>query len=663
MGGTRGHARSAEARPILRLLLRRRFASPRSPNSSPSIGGRWLGSLFAPQHPRGQDCDRPRFRGARILGLLGALIATLVATTAMAQPPTIVYPPPNHETTADRIFLIGTAPARDAVTINGTPVRRSKAGHFAPSFPLQIGSNTFSLKAGGTSLSLSVKRLPATPGDGLTALQPDRESLHLPGEWVCFGATAPKDATVTVTLGDRSLKLAPVGPTLPDNSAVLVDRPGSIEGTSQGAVKAPAQAPIVVDTVRGCTQFQAPTTLVPQFSMVRSASASQAGGAQAGAGQTITQAGAKLQILNANDIETIQVTADQGVARTGPSTDYSRLTPLPKGVRARVVGREGDWLELDYGGWIRRSETSSLAGLALPPSLIRSVAVRNQGDRTEVRFPLQMAVPIAIDQRGNHLALTLYNATAQTDTIRIGPNPIVSQLNWQQVRPGELRYDLTLKGQQWGYETRYDGSTLVLSLRHGPPLKSTSLKTSLKGIKIVLDPGHGGPEDSGARGPTGYPEKNVALKISQMLRQELVAKGATVVLTRETDVDLGLRERMDRIQAERPTLALSLHYNALPDQGDAIGTQGVAAFWYHDQAQGLAQSLHDSLVQGLNRPSYGVFWNNLALTRPTIAPTVMLELGFMINPDEFEWIIDPQAQARLVKVLADGIQTWLRQSA
>jgi N-acetylmuramoyl-L-alanine amidase len=69
--------------------------------------------------------------------------------------------------------------------------------------------------------------------------------------------------------------------------------------------------------------------------------------------------------------------------------------------------------------------------------------------------------------------------------------------------------------------------------------------------------------------------------------------------------------------------------------------------------------MHDYLVKNLNRPSYGVFWNNLALTRPAIAPSVLLELGFMINPLEFEWITDPNAQQQLAKSLARGIMTWL----
>ncbi|MBD0346830.1 MAG: N-acetylmuramoyl-L-alanine amidase, partial [Coleofasciculus sp. Co-bin14] len=76
--------------------------------------------------------------------------------------------------------------------------------------------------------------------------------------------------------------------------------------------------------------------------------------------------------------------------------------------------------------------------------------------------------------------------------------------------------------------------------------------------------------------------------------------------------------------------------NALPDDGDAIKTKGVSTFWYHAQAHSLAVYLHNHLVKTLNRPSYGVFWNNLALTRPSGTPSVLLELGFMINPDEYE---------------------------
>ena len=99
---------------------------------------------------------------------------------------------------------------------------------------------------------------------------------------------------------------------------------------------------------------------------------------------------------------------------------------------------------------------------------------------------------------------------------------------------------------------------------------------------------------------------------------------------------MSLKERIAMINEIKPTLSLSIHYNALPDNGDAINTAGIGMFWYHPQAHSLSVFLHNYLVDKLNRPSYGVFWNNLALTRPHTAPSILMELGFMINPVEFE---------------------------
>jgi N-acetylmuramoyl-L-alanine amidase len=121
--------------------------------------------------------------------------------------------------------------------------------------------------------------------------------------------------------------------------------------------------------------------------------------------------------------------------------------------------------------------------------------------------------------------------------------------------------------------------------------------------------------------------------------------GATVIMTRTDDSAVSVNDRPDQINQVEPTLALSIHYNALPDAGDAENTAGIGAFWFNTQSHSLAQFLHDYLVTELDRPSYGVFWNNLALTRPHVAPSVLLELGFMINPTEFEWIVDPEEQA------------------
>jgi N-acetylmuramoyl-L-alanine amidase len=227
------------------------------------------------------------------------------------------------------------------------------------------------------------------------------------------------------------------------------------------------------------------------------------------------------------------------------------------------------------------------------------------------------------------------------------------------VTPEQVQYTFNLKkDQQWGYQLKYNGTSLVLSLRK-PPVLPRSKQKPLTDIKILLDPGHGGKE-SGARGPTGYLEKDVNLKVSKLVRDELNKRGATVVMTREEDKDVSLPERQAIIDKEQPAIAISIHYNSLPDDGDAENTKGVGTFWYHPQAHSLAVFMHNSLVKKLKRPSYGVFWNNLALTRPASAPSVLLELGFMINPDEFEWVTNEKEQKKLARAIADGIVEWFK---
>jgi N-acetylmuramoyl-L-alanine amidase len=584
-----------------------------------------------------------------ILGL--ALLGTVMTSPVMAeQRLSVVYPPADHQTTAERIFLIGTAPPTGEVLVNGKAIARSPAGHFAPSFPLQLGENQFTLRHNDRELQIKVTRLSTEPvvpqglAFGKDSLTPAVNVAKMPGELICFGAIAPANATVSVKLGNQTIPLLPQSQDvqLPPNSAVLTqaNQPSSRSFTGQ---------------YQGCATAESPSSLgAPQFQLTMN-------------GQTITQAGqGKISILSPAQVEVAEVTANVGTARTGPTTDYSRLTPLPKGARATVTGREGEWVRLDYGAWIKASEVRILPGAVPPRSLIRSIRARQVEGATEVVFPLQVPVPVSVQQGDRTFTLTLYNTTAQTDTIRLDDDPLISRLDWQQVAPGQLQYTFNLKSQQqWGYNLRYEGTSLILSLRHPPKVSSiqnqqtkTQNPQPLAGIKILLDPGHGGPEDSGSTGPTGYKEKEVNLVVSKLVQQQLLARGATVYMTREDDRDVPLQDRVAMIDKIQPAIAVSIHYNALPDNGDAMNTKGIGTFWYNTQAHSLAMFLHNYLVQKLERPSYGVFWNNLALTRPHTTPSVLLELGFMINPVEFEWIVNPQEQQKLAVAIADGITQW-----
>ncbi|HEY9601004.1 MAG TPA: N-acetylmuramoyl-L-alanine amidase [Allocoleopsis sp.] len=575
-----------------------------------------------------------------ILGL--AMLGSVVTLPARAeQPLSVVYPPTVYQTTASQIFLLGTAPAGGEVLVNGKAIARSPAGYFAPSFPLQLGENRFTLRYQNQQVQLNVTRKSTepTPPVGLAfakdSLTPATDIARMPGELICFGAIAPPNATVSVKLADQTIPLLPQSQDvqLPPNSGALTqnDRPVSRSFIGQ---------------YQGCANAEAPADLgLPQFQLTMN-------------GKTIAQQGSgKISILSPAKLEVAEVTADAGTARTGPSTDHSRLTPLPKGTRATVTGREGEWVRLDYGGWIKASEVRIIPGAVPPRSLIRSIRARQVDGATEVVFPLQVPVPVSVLQGDRTLTLTLYNTTAQTDIIRLDDDPLISRLDWQQTAPNQVQYTFNLKSpQQWGYTLRYEGTSLVLSLRHPPNAKIPNSK-SLTGIKILLDPGHGGAE-SGAVGPTGYAEKAVNLVMSKLLRDQLVARGATVYMTREDDKDVSLQDRVATIDKLKPAIAISIHHNSLPDDGDAMNTKGFAAFWYNAQAHSLAVFLHNYVVSKLGRPSYGVYWDNLALTRTTSTPSVLLELGFMSNPSEFETVVNPQSQEKLVEAIADGISQW-----
>ncbi|MEM7772791.1 MAG: N-acetylmuramoyl-L-alanine amidase [Cyanobacteria bacterium P01_A01_bin.37] len=557
----------------------------------------------------------------------------------------VVYPPNGHETTAQQIFLIGTAPPDGEVRVNGVVIERSPAGHFAPSFPLERGNNSFMLEFQDQRIELTVTRSGGTSPvpDGSMfvseSLYPTVNIARLPGESICFEAIAPPNAEVSVRLSDQVIPLrsSGTGVALPPNSAVLTQQNSPTDITSSQAA-----------TYQGCHSFLAPGNLGnPSYQLFHNGQ------------EQIQPAAGTIDILDPSTPDIAEVIGRSGAARTGPSTDYSRLTPLPPGTQSAITGRESNWYRLDYGVWIRDTDVTVKPGAAPLRSLIRSIRSRQTDGWTEVLFPLQAPVPISVEQGDDTFTLILHNTTAQTDTIFVDNDPIIRRLDWTQPSPDNVRYTFRLHSeQQWGYTLRYEDTTLILALRHPPTI--SPVRNDLEGIRIVIDPGHGG-EELGARGPTGFPEKDVNLIVSSLLRDELVQRGATVFMTREEDVTLSLGDRIDQINQLEPTLALSIHYNALPDNGDAINTAGIGMFWYNPQAHDLSVFLHDYLTITLDRPSYGVFWNNLALTRPTTAPSVLLELGFMINPTEFEWIVDSQEQQRLAGAIADGIAEWLQQ--
>ncbi|MFO0171999.1 MAG: N-acetylmuramoyl-L-alanine amidase, partial [Aphanizomenon sp.] len=120
-------------------------------------------------------------------------------------------------------------PPGGQVLINGKLVKRSQAGHFSPSFPLQLGENIFKVRYQNQEREIKINRvstqpeLPAGLGFAKDSLTPATDITRLPGELICFSAIAPPQATVWVNLVNQNITLLaqPSFAQLPPDASIL----------------------------------------------------------------------------------------------------------------------------------------------------------------------------------------------------------------------------------------------------------------------------------------------------------------------------------------------------------------------------------------------------------------------------------------------------------
>ena len=168
-------------------------------------------------------------------------------------------------------------------------------------------------------------------------------------------------------------------------------------------------------------------------------------------------------------------------------------------------------------------------------------------------------------------------------------------------------------------------------------LPSPSARASLNGLKIGIDPGHGGTEP-GAVGPTGMTEKAVNLHTSLFLRDYVQADGATAYLTRTTDITLSLPDRSGYFNSIPVDRAISVHHNGSTNHsanytgvhvypGDCSATDGDLAY---DTVHRLEDHLHIGYVSS-NCGREGVHEDDFHMVREPTMPAILTECSFMSN--------------------------------
>lgn len=369
------------------------------------------------------------------------------------------------------------------------------------------------------------------------------------------------------------------------------------------------------------------------------------------------------------------VTGGADTLATGSDVAYGMPTPtadrrwfFPRGARLQITDRRGDLLRARLADGVDAWISASAVTLGEPaPARIAgtgAVRVRSQERYVDVRIPVDSA-PFLVNARERTVDVTVYGRTAPREPVA-ATDALLAGAQWLPTAGDSAQLRLQLSRSMWGYKAFYDADgALVLRLRRPPRIDPSE---PFRGLRVMLDAGH---PPGGAIGPTGLTEAEANLGIVQRVAAMLQARGARVLLTRETAAPLvsatntadELRARVDLAVAADADLLVSIHNNAFGEGTNPFRNVGSETYYFHPFSAELARAL-DREIAGVTRiPDLGAKQRSLALVRPTWMPSTLTESLFMMFPEHEAALRNPAFLDRLAAAHVRGMEMFLVSAA
>ncbi|MBR6760637.1 MAG: N-acetylmuramoyl-L-alanine amidase [Oscillospiraceae bacterium] len=214
---------------------------------------------------------------------------------------------------------------------------------------------------------------------------------------------------------------------------------------------------------------------------------------------------------------------------------------------------------------------------------------------------------------------------------------------------------------------------LTNAVPYSPDALPTVAQSNSKDLIFVLDAGHGG-MDGGCSTADGVPEKGINLNIMLNLRELLEAMGYPVIVTRDSDRsihDKGIEgianqkssdmdNRLAVFNQYENAVCISIHQNQFTDP-----QYSGAQMFYSDtnpNSEGLAQQLQNQfreMLQPENQREIKLCGTELFLCYYCKNPTVMVECGFLSNPDEAALLKTTEYQQKVAFTIFSALQQWI----
>ena len=181
---------------------------------------------------------------------------------------------------------------------------------------------------------------------------------------------------------------------------------------------------------------------------------------------------------------------------------------------------------------------------------------------------------------------------------------------------------------------------------------------------VVIDPGHGG-KDPGKIGSFGTLEKDINLQIALYLKEILEVQDIHVIMTRKEDKELttnennrkmaDMKERIKLIEESNADLVISIHQNSYTTPE----VYGAQCFYHTDSAKGkqLAAIIQNQIIASTNQTKIREIKSNndYYLLKNSPVPTIIVECGFLSNPEEEQLLLTEDYQRKMAWAIHLGV--------
>lgn len=537
----------------------------------------------------------------------------------------------------NRQFISGSTCKGCELTLNGEAVKVYGSGGFAVELNLELGQNTFNLQArsaGTVANRRVIFRYSPTPAPDTVktmeiasiAVDPPGNMVVMPGDKLFFRVKALPGSEVSV-----------------NDSVLLYEMPTSPENPLPGIYQ-------------GEYVFAPNDKLANEYLQVRLRDTSGASiSRRTPYRYTTLNPDAPDKVITKGRLA--HLLYGLGEDRLGGSKIGYIDSLIPLKITGKVNGLYRVQLSRYRSAWIPDDVVSFLPK-GVPDARSLSSSWRVYGDSLfdYVKIALDARLPYQSVQELNpsRIVVDIFGATNNTNWITQLDNvKEIANVRYEQIEDEVLRIFVELKHRQhWGHTIYYEGNRLVVQVRRQPE------NLQLRGLRIAVDAGHGG-GNTGARGPAGSIEKEMALQVALKLRRTLEQQGAKVLMTRTTEKFVDNKERILLYRDSLPDLLISLHLNS---SGDPVNAKGTGTFYKHAGFRPLSYAIYKRMLE-LGLKDYGNTGSfNFMLNSPTEYPNALVEMLFISNPEEEDLILRESFQQEIADKIVEGLKDFLKQA-